>query len=80
MRFAVPPCLAAGADKFTGDGRLLVLCHMLWYLHCISVTSHNSPLIAGVIATIVGHQSTAPVTFLSDRRASSLEFLAIALA
>jgi hypothetical protein len=28
----------AGLDKFTSDGRLLVLCHMLWYLRRVAVT------------------------------------------
>jgi hypothetical protein len=81
MRFVVPPCLAVGADKFTGDGRLLTLRHVPWYLHRITVTRCNSPLITGEIATVIGHQSTAPVLLsFSNHRASSLEFPATALA
>jgi hypothetical protein len=80
MRFVVPPCLAAGADKFTGNGRLLTLRNVPWYLHHITVTRCNSPLITREIATVIGHQSTTPVLSFSNRRVSSLEFPATALA
>jgi hypothetical protein len=69
------------SDNLTGDCRLPALCHMPGHLHRIAVTRHNSLLIARVIATVIGHQSTVPVTFhSSDRRSSSLEFPATALA
>jgi hypothetical protein len=67
------------SDELTGDRRLTVLRQLSGHLRHIVVTSYNSPLLAGVIATIVGHQFTALVTFRSsDRRASSLKFLATA--
>jgi hypothetical protein len=69
------------SDNLTGDCLLTILCHVPWHLHRIAVTRCNSPLIAGMTAMVIGHQSAALVTFhSSDRRVSSLEFPAIALA
>jgi hypothetical protein len=69
------------SDNLAGDCLLTISCHMPWHLHRIAVTRCNSLLIAGMTAMVIGHQSTAPVTFRSSgRRASSLKFPATALA
>jgi hypothetical protein len=69
------------SDNLAGDCLFTTLCHVPWHLHRIAVTHCNSLLIAGMTATVIGHQSAALVTFhSSDRRASSLKFPTTALA
>jgi hypothetical protein len=67
-----PSCSAAVADKFTDESRLPALCHVPEYLHRIAVSLSDSPLIAGMTATVEG---TNPLrqysSSSSDRRASS---------
>jgi hypothetical protein len=66
-------------DKHAGDRRLLVLRRVSKHLHRIAVTCFSSPLIAGEIAIVTGHQSTAPVAHcFPGRRASSPKFTATA--
>jgi hypothetical protein len=67
------------SDKHGGDHRLLALRRVSKRLHRIAVTCFSSPLIAGEIATVTGHQSTAPVApCFPGRRASSPKFTATA--
>jgi hypothetical protein len=47
-----PSCSAAVADKFTDESRLPALCHVPEYLHRIVVSLSDSPLIAGMTATV----------------------------
>jgi hypothetical protein len=70
-----PSCSAVVADKFTDESRLPALCHVPEYLHRIVVSLSDSPLIAGMTATV---EATNPLrqysSSSSDRRASTLKF------
>jgi hypothetical protein len=66
-------------DKHVGDCRLSALRRVSKHLHRIAMTCFSSPLIAGEIATVTGHQSTAPIApCFPGRRASSPKFTATA--
>jgi hypothetical protein len=69
------------SDEFAGDSRLTALRHVPWHIHHITVTRSNLPFIARELATVIGHQSRAPVTSVSSgRRASLFESPATSLA
>jgi hypothetical protein len=62
----------AGSDEFARDSCFTALRHVPWHIHRIAVTRISRPFIAGELATVIGHESTAPVTpVFSDRRTSS---------
>ena len=47
-----PSCSADVEDKFTDESRLPALCHVPEYLHRTAVSLSDSPLIAGMTATV----------------------------
>jgi hypothetical protein len=62
----------AGSDEFAGDSCFTAMRHVPWHMQRIAVTRISHPFIAGELATVIGHESTAPVTHVFyDRRASS---------
>ena len=76
-----PSCSAAVADKFIDERRLPALCHVPEYLHRIAVSLSDSPLIAGMTATV---GATNPLrqysSSSSGRQHNLLELTAAAVA
>ena len=73
-----PSCSAAVADKFTDESRLPALCHVPEYLHRIAVSLSDSPLIAGMTATVEATNPLRQYSSSSSGRQHNLLELTVA--
>jgi hypothetical protein len=54
---AIPERVAAALDRFTGDRLFVALRHVPWHDNLTAVTHVSRPMVAGELATVIGHES-----------------------